>query len=222
MNRFINALLLFLLFPTMGISIIVAFDLPMEFIGSSGAQLPFSKVIFIVLGLLFMLIVIRRSIRRWMGMKLLSQHTKFVWNAPVSKERLQRIWVYNTIEALVNACVGLALFTLTPLAWLPALAFMLVAIDNFIFSLIGTKSNGFRVGITSKAVIAADREVTLMYYDSLRRVSIHQGSIFFDYVKGLQLHFPLDCLDDKDRDAFFEALEKQLDSSKVFVTRLRD
>ena len=206
----------------MGMAIVVAFDLPMEFLGSSGAQLPYRTLIFIVLGLLFTLLVIRRSIRRWMGMKLLSQHSKFKWNAPVSRERIQRIWVYNIIEGLVNGFVGIALFTLTPLAWLPALALLFVTIDNLIFSFVGTKVKGFRVGVTTKAVISADREVTLLYYDGLRRVSIHQGSIFFDYIKGLQIHFPLDCLDNSDRDEFFEALEKQLNPKKVFVTRLRD
>jgi hypothetical protein len=222
MNRFINTLLLFLFFPTMGLAIIIGFDLPIEFLGTTGAQMAYKAEVFVALGLLFLLIVIRRSIRRWMGMKLVLQTTKFSWNKPVSRDRLKRIWVYNLLELFVNTCVGIALVKLTTYAWLPAIALFFVGLDNLVFSFIGTSIKGFRVGVTSKAVISADREVTLMYYDGLRRVSIHQGSLFFDYIKGLQLHFPMDCIDESDRGEFFTTLENQLDPKRVFVTRKRD
>ena len=206
----------------MGMAIIIGFDLPVEFLGTTGAQLAYKAEVFIALGLLFMFIVVRRSIRRWMGMKLVLETKKFKWNQPVSAERRTRIIVYNFIELFVNGAVGLALLKLTTFAWLPAISLFFVALDNLVFSLVGSYLNGFRVGLTSKAVISADREVTLMYYDGLRRVSIHQGSLFFDYIKGLQLHFPLDCIETGERDEFFNALENQLDREKVFVTRKRD
>jgi hypothetical protein len=222
MNRFINSLLLLLLFPTMGLAIIVGFDLPLEFIGTTGAQLEYKSGIFIGIGILFLLVVLRRSIRRWMGMKLVLQTKKFIWNQPVSKQRKQRIWIYNSLEMFIHACVGMALIGLTTAAWFPAAALLFVTLDNLVFSCVGLALNGFRIGITRKAVISSDREVSLVYYDGLRKVSIHQGSLFFDYIKGLQLHFPLDCITASERDTFFTVLEAELDPKKVFVTRKRD
>ena len=77
------------------------------------------------------------------------------------------------------------------------------------------------MGITSKAVVVADRDVSVLYFSGLRKVSIHQQSIYFDYIKGLQLSFPIDCMEKDQHDVFFNVLEEQLDTDKVFVTKLR-
>ena len=78
------------------------------------------------------------------------------------------------------------------------------------------------MGITSKAVVAADRDVSVLYFSGLRKVSIHQQSIYFDYIKGLQLSFPIDCMEKDQHDVFFNVLEEQVDTEKVFITKLRN
>lgn len=123
------------------------------------------------------------------------------------------------IETVVMAFVGIALYTITPLAWLPAAAFLLSAIDNIVFAIVGIKSDSYRVGLSSKALIVADRDVSVLYFTGLRKVSQHQQSIYFDYIKGLQLSFPTDCIDEEKRSAFFEMLEAQLDRDKVFFSK---
>ncbi len=90
------------------------------------------------------------------------------------------------------------------------------------FLLVGLLRKGFRVGVTTKAVIMADRDVQLVYFSGLRKVSIHQDSLYFDYIKDLQLFFPLDSIDPQDRDSFFDSLSDQLDKDKVFVTTKRN
>jgi hypothetical protein len=153
-----------------------------------------------------------------MGMRLVLKTNRFIWNEEVGVERLKRIWVYTGMEAGVYLAVAIALYQLSSFAWLPSVAFSLVFFDNLLFLFIGMLLKGFRIGITSKAVIMADRDVQLVYFSGLRKVTIHQDSIYFDYIKELQLHFPLDAIASTNRDVFFEYLESQLDRDKVFVT----
>ena len=78
MNRFINMLLLVLLFPTMFLTIYVCFDLPIGFLKTTGAHLPYKFELFLGLGLLLFVINLRRSIRRWMGMRIVSKKKNLV------------------------------------------------------------------------------------------------------------------------------------------------
>jgi hypothetical protein len=94
-------------------------------------------------------------------------------------------------------------------------------VDNIIFLLVGGLGKKFRAGVTSKAVIVADRDVVLAYFTGLRRVTIHQDSVYFHYIKDLQLDFPLDCIEKSERDTFFAELNKQIDRDRVFVTTER-
>ena len=219
MNRFINMLLLFLLVPTMLMAIYVGFDLPIMFLKTSGAYIPHRDEIFMGLGLVIFIVSLRRSIRRWMGMRIVSKQTKFKWNAPVSSTRKRRIVTYTALEVLVMTFVGIALHEVTRQAWLPALAFLFGALDNVIFAMVGIKGNHYRVGLSSKALIVADREVILLYFKGLRKISVQQQSIYFDYIKGLQLTFPSDCIEDEHRAEFFRLLEEQIDSERVFFSK---
>ena len=219
MNRFINMLLMFLLVPTMFMAIYVGFDLPVMFLKTTGAYIPYRSEIFLGLGLLIFIVNLRRSIRRWMGMRIVSKQTKFKWNSPVSATRKRRIITYTALEVLVMTFVGVALYKVTPQAWFPALAFLLGALDNLIFATVGLKGNHYRIGLSSKALIVADREVILLYFKGLRKISVQQQSIYFDYIKGLQLTFPSDCIQDEHRAEFFKLLEEQIDSDRVFFSK---
>ncbi|MBL4862318.1 MAG: hypothetical protein JKY09_04805 [Crocinitomicaceae bacterium] len=218
MNRFTNALLLFFLLPTMLVTIYIGFDLPLGFIKTSGANLPYRTELFLGLSLVFFVINLRRSVRRWIGLKIVNKQTKFKWSQPVSKSRKQRIITYLTLEAFVMAFVAIALYTLTEEAWAIALSFLLVVVDNLIFGMVSKK---YRVSLSSKALIVADREVIVLYFTGLRKVSIQQQTVFFDYIKNIQLTFPLDCIQEGMKEEFFEILENQLDRDKVFFSKIK-
>ena len=221
MNKFINVLLLFLLFPLMLFTIWVGFDLPVEFFRTSGSQIPYKEYVFLTFGTLFLILNLRRSVRRWMGMRLVNQIEKFKWNAPMSKQRVKRVAVYTILEGLIFAFAGTVLFNLTSNAWLPAVAMWLVLADNIVLLFVGTTGDRFRVGITAKAVVAADRDVYLIYFSGLRKIAIQQDTIYFDYIKELQLTMPLACIEPNDTETLFQAVENQIDTDKVFVTKQR-
>lgn len=218
MNRLINALVLFALLPTLLLSIYVGFDMPISFLRVTGSNLPYKDEIFLGIGLFLFIIFVRKSIRRWMGIRIVNNTKKFKWNQAVSKKRKKRVRTYLLLETAVMAFAGIALHELADEALYPAIAMLFGAFDNFLLALFSSK---YRVGLSSKALIVADREVTLLYFNGLRKVSIHQQSVYFDYIKDLQMSFPLDCIQEEEQEEFFNALEKQLDRDKVFFSKVR-
>lgn len=213
MNSFINLLLLVLSFPTLLFSVFVGFDLPIDFLNTTGKRLPYSNEVYLVLGLILLIIGLRRTIRRWMGVSMVKQVGKFVWNAPISKERRMRVFVYNSIEGVVFLSLSFAHWFLTPSAIFVLLVYLILALDSFIFVMINQAN--FRVGLSSKAILVADREVLLIYLNGLRKVSVSQQTVYFDYSENLQLSFPLDCIEEPQKANFFNALEGQIDRDRV-------
>lgn len=214
MNSFINILLLIVTFPTMLLCIFIGFDLPIEFLRTTARTMPYASEILLGFGVLLLIISLRRSIRRWMGVRMTNQIKKFKWNSEISKSRKQRVFVYTLIEASVLLSLAIGYYYLTPFAWFPALVMLIFSLDSIFFLLI-CKRKLFRIGMSSKAILVADREVILIYFAGLRQVSISQQTVYFDYKNDLQLSFPTDCLQNDEKNDFFENLSSLLDKNKV-------
>lgn len=213
MNSFINLLLLLVSVPTLLVSVFIGFDLPVEFLKSTAAELPYIKELYFTLGLLILIIGLRRTVRRWMGVSMVKKQDKFVWNQQISIERNKRVVVYNSLEALVFLSFSVAHLFLTTMSIFVVFVYFILLIDSIIFISINQKN--FRVGLSSKAILVADREIILIYLNGLRKVSISQQTIYFDYIEDLQLTFPLDCIKEDQKTSFFEALESQIDRNHV-------
>ncbi|XOV66785.1 MAG: hypothetical protein ACFHU9_14260 [Fluviicola sp.] len=216
MNRFINAVLLFFTLVTAFVAIYVGFDLPFGILKTTGSEIPYVDYVFHGLGLFLFIIVLRRSYRRWMAIRIVSRPNKFKWNHAVSQERKVRVIIYNVLEFFVYVFAASMLYWLTERAWAPVLALLFAALDNLILTLF---NKFYRVGLTSKAVIVADREVVVLYFTGLRKVSLHQQTVYFDYIKDLQLSFPTDCIPKEQRSDFFQMLEQQVDRDKVYFSK---
>ena len=76
--------------------------------------------------------------------------------------------------------------------------------------------NRFRVGISSKAVIVADREVTIGYFSGLRQVTLGTESIYFDYIKNTAF-FSHRFINDADIASFRSSVKSMIDQDRVFV-----
>ena len=215
MNRFINAVLLFFTLITAFIAIYVGFDLPVKILRTTGAHLPYVDEILLGLGLFLFIIVLRRAYRRWFAIRIVSKPSKFKWNHKVSSERKKRILTYSILEIAVYSFASAGLYYLTDRAWTPAAALAFAALDNLILILF---IRAYRVGLSSKALVVADREVVVLYFTGLRKVSIHQQTVYFDYIKDLQLSFPLNCIEEDRKEEFFDALKGQLNPDKVYFS----
>lgn len=218
MNRLTNSFLLVLFFPTLALAIFVGFDFPIEFIRNSGANLPYKEYIFAFLALLMAILVVNRSIRRWVALFTICQTDGFVFHTKVSNERRKRVIVYTLLEAGIIAIVGIALFIVSSESILCSMVFLVSSIDNLIFLIIGLPR--FGVGLSKKAIIIADREVIVLYFSGLRKVSLSQQTLFFDYIQALQLTFPVDCIPEENRKEFLYNLEAVTDKDRVFIENL--
>lgn len=216
MNKFINILLFLISLPTMVLAIVVGYNLPLEFLKTSGEQLPYLGQIFLGIGIIYLIIIVRRSSRRWMGIKMVAQVSKFKWNVSMGEGRKKQVYLYQWLEAMIMAFGGLALYTITEEALIPAIALWLGAVDNLVFLFLDKQKNIYRIGLTSKALVVADRDVKVLYLSGLRKVNIHQQTIFFEYIKDLQMAFPLNCIPQKDQKDFKDQLELLVDRDKVF------
>jgi hypothetical protein len=218
MNKSINIFLILFLIPAISFSIVVGFDISIEFLRTSGKFIPYQQTIFASFAALFFLMGIRRSSKRWSGIRMVNQIAKFQWNEPVDKQRVSQANLYLIIEAVIHFMVSLVFLILTPKSIWIACVFFALGFDHLIFCILGNVKKLWRVGVTNKAVVVADRDFKVLYFSGLRKVSVHQQTIFFDYIKDLQLSFPTQCVKSENRQSFVDKLEEKVDRDKVFFS----
>tara|TARA_Y100001978_G_scaffold150992_1_gene136093 strand:+ start:2890 stop:3552 length:663 start_codon:yes stop_codon:yes gene_type:complete len=216
MNSFTNSLLIFFTIPLLFLAIYIGLDVQINFLHISGSSLPYQEQIFIGFAIIYFILLVWRSVRRWMGMFIVNKADRFKWNKVVSRVRLKRIILYTFLEAAIMSSIGIAIHKLTGVYHPPAIVLFAFSIENIIFLIVGSRDR-FRVGISSKAVIVADREVTIGYFSGLREITLGTESIYFDYIKNLQLSFPTDCIDDEHIDSFRSSVKSVIDPDRVFV-----
>jgi len=216
MNRAINILLLVVSFPVMAFTIIVGFDLPIEFLHTTGEQLPNRDVVFIVLAAILLVLILRRSASRWVGVGMTRKPERFIWCVEIGRERKKQVRMYLIIESITAFVFAYATYTITPQAWVVSLVYGLLFLDQLIFLLIAMP--WFRVGVTHKAVVVADREVKVLYFSGLRRIESHQQTIYFEYIEDLQLFFPTNCIPEGQYGKFRETLETRVNRDKVYFS----
>ena len=216
MNRAINILLLVVSFPVMAFTIIVGFDLPIEFLHTTGALLPNRDVVFIVLAAILLVLILRRSASRWVGVGMTRKPERFIWCVEIGRERKKQVRMYLIIESITAFVFAYATYTITPEAWVVSLVYGLLFLDQLLFLLIAMP--WFRVGITHKAVVVADRELKVLYFSGLRRIESHQQTIYFEYIEDLQLFFPTNCIPEGNYGQFRNTLETRLNRDKVYFS----
>lgn len=216
MNKFVNIVLLILAIPTLGFALLIGFDLPIELLKISGANFEYTLEVFSILAGMFGLLGIRRIIRRWTGVNLVSKVEKYQWNEPMDKARTNQAVMYLNIEAIFHAAFALGIYMLTPLSWPLVITLLILAFEHFLFGWIGKSRKLFRVGVTKNAVVFSDRDTKIAYFSGLRQISVQQQTLYFDYIEELQISFPSIAISPKDRNSFRTAVENNVDRDKVY------
>jgi hypothetical protein len=214
MNRSVNILLLVLSFPAMFYTIFESFDMP--FLGTTIDSFEYKDVIYLILAGLLFLLIARRSVARWVGVNMLRKPERFDWSAPIGNERKRQVRLYLVIESLVGLIFMITCFWLSPNSWPLQVVYGVLFLDQLVFFLVA--NSWYRIGITQKALVVADREVSVLYFSGLRRVEVQQQTIFFEYIEDLQLSFPITAVSKEDFKAFRDALETKLNRDKVFFS----
>lgn len=216
MNRSINILLFVLSMPAMAFTIFVAFDLPIDFLNTTAGLLDYRDKVFLVLALLILLLVIRRSVSRWVGVGMTRKKDRFIWSVPIGPERKKHVRLFMILEAVLAASFCYVTYQLTSEAWPIALAYGLFFLDQLVFAFVAP--SWFRVGVTQKAVVVADREVRVLYFSGLRRIEVLQQTVYFEYIEDLQLFFPANCIPEGEYEGFRNVIESRVNRDKVFFS----
>lgn len=204
--------------PVIGFSLFVGFDLPIELIKMSGANAPYKTEIFYGFALVLLLILMNRSIKRWIGIKMVNQTNRFQWNVPLNDDRNKQVILYLILEASVHFFVAFSLYKITPQTLPIVLVLALFGIDHLILGILGKYKHLFRIGITSKAILLADREVKAIYFAGLKEVDMQQKSLFFDYKEGLQLSIPSDAIPMNDITDFKNKFESNIKRDQIYFS----
>ena len=133
MNKFVNILTFLLLAPTFGVAIFAGFDLPVEFLKSSGNNLPFLSQIFLAFAVLFFMINGRRAMKRWTGLRMVNQQSKFQWNHEIDKKRKSQVNMYLIMEGIVYLLIAFAFHYLTDKAIYVSIVFVVIGLDHILF-----------------------------------------------------------------------------------------
>ncbi len=218
MNKFVNILTFLLLAPTFGVAIFAGFDLPVEFLKSSGNNLPFLSQIFLAFAVIFFMINGRRAMKRWTGLRMVNQQSKFQWNHEIDKKRKSQVNMYLIMEGIVYLLIAFAFHYLTDKAIYVSIVFVVIGLDHILFLLYGNIFHKWRLGITNKAIVIGEREFKAIYFSGLRRVSVHQQTLFFDYKDDLQLAISIDSVSPENRATFRTLLEEKVNRDRVYFS----
>lgn len=220
MNRAFNIWILIITVLTFPIAIAVGKNLDFSLFGVSiqGEEFIYKELVFsISAGLIFLLGAIRSS-KKWLGMRVVQQVKRFKFSTPVSEQRKKRVLLYNTIEIIFYFVFAAGLIYFSMSALFVALVFIILALDSLINTILGIKGKRYRLGLTKKAVVMADRETKAIYFNGLKKISKHQQTVYFEYVNGLVLHFPTNLLPDDEWSNFASSLKEQVSPEKVYYT----
>lgn len=217
MNKFVNTVIVFLFILIFLFAVVVGRDIQIGYTRMSGQTIPYKEYVFIGFAALFLLIGARRSVQRWMGMAMIRNTAKYQLNIPIGNGRRSRAIFYLILEGIFHAIMAIMLISFTKYAAPIFLVLMLLSIDHFLYALVGRSKNMFRIGVTKSAVVLVDRDIRVLYFTGLRKISVFQHNIFFDYIKDLVLELPDDVLDTKDREQFKDVLINQLNQDRVYI-----
>lgn len=215
MNKQGNILMLLVILPALLVAAWVAYDLQIKFLDTTGQLLPYKTEVFAVLATLLAMIGARRALKRWMGIYILSKKNRFTWSAPISKIRRSQSVFYLLLEATMLLVFAVFFYRATSFAMPMVVVLMIIAFEHILLALASTRGM-YRVGITKKAIIAADREAKVIYLNGLQKVGTQQSTIYFDFPTEIQHTLSTDLLSKEDLKSFKIAFEALVDRDKVY------
>lgn len=222
MNKVFNIWILIITVLTYPVAIAVGKNLDFSLFGLSvqGEEFPHKELYFaICAGLIFLFGAIRSS-KKWLGLRVVKQVDRFQFSTPISEKRKRRVRLYNILEIAFYLIFAGGLIYFSEFALYVALVYVILAFDNAINTILGLSKKQYRIGMTKKAIVMADRETKAIYFKGLKKVSHHQQTLYFEYVNGLVLHFPDDMIPKTEWEKFVRTLKANVSPEKVYYSNL--
>ncbi len=222
MNRFYNIWITFICIVSIPIALAIGLNEDFTILGYTieGEEFAYGELSFAICAGIILVLGGFKAVRKWMGLRLVAQSEKFSFISPISSARKKRVRLYNVLEILFLTLWGGLFLFLTSAAWPLAVVLLLFASEHMLNSIIGLAGNKYRIGITNKAILRVDREVDVVYFKGLQKISVQQQSIFFEYINGLVLHLPIDALPSEELANFDTQLRQKINPEHVYYSGL--
>lgn len=222
MNKFYNSWITIVCISSIPIALAIGLNEDFTIFGYTieGEEFAYGDLAFAIAGGIVLVLGGFKAVRKWMGLRLVTQTEKFSFITSISKERKQRVRLYNTIEILFLVLWGGLFFYLSSASWSLAFVLFLIATEHLLNSLVGLNGNKFRIGVTKKAILRVDREVDVVYFKGLQKITVQQQSIIFEYINGLVLHLPLDAIPDDQLKEFEKEIKEKINPERVYYSGL--
>lgn len=183
---------------------------------------PYTVYIYAVVAGFILLIGGSRAARKWSGIKIVNRVDKFIFNQPISKDRKNLVRVHSLTEILAYILFAWLFYKFSEQALVVTLVFVLLMVNAILNLFMGNRKDKYRIGLTRKAIIQVDREVKPIYFKGLKRISMIQDEVFFEYINDLVLDIQLSTIPEEKRGEFLDLLRKTVDESKVYYSGFKD
>jgi hypothetical protein len=169
------------------------------------------------------LLGILRIKRRWVAIKDIKAFKKFIYISPLSKKaKLMALMFYLLEIIFLSFFIGVFVKELhldvdgliTPMLIIVSLLVLEILIAA-IYTL--TSKNVMIIGVNKNLVAFFDREIHVIYFDGLQRISIYQNMFHFKYKLDLNRFIEVDYIPKENLMAFKNALENVLKDKNVFI-----
>ena len=220
MNRFYNIWITIVCILSIPIALAVGLNEDFSIFGYTieGEEFAYGELVFAICAGILLVLGGFKAVRKWMGLRLVGQKQKFSFITPISVERKKRVALYNALEIIFLLLWGGLFFYLTSAAWSLAFVLFFLALEHTLNSFIGLGGNKYCIGVTNKAILRVDREVDVVYFKGLQKISIQQQSIFFEYINDLVLHLPLDAIPSEELSNFDAILREKINPERVYYS----
>jgi len=220
MNRIYNVWIFILSLATLPFAFAVGLNKDFGLFGITipGEEFQHKELVFGLSAGLILFLGARRAFKRWGGIRVLKQRKRFQFSSIISPERSKFVVMNNIIEMIFYLLIALVFVYFSREAVLVILVLVILSIDTLINTIFGVAQQKYRIGMTKKAIVSADREIKAIYFKGLKRITKHENMLFFEYINDLVLELPISSIPESRRVEFMELLRSNIDDKKVFYS----
>jgi len=186
-------------------------------------QIKFLKEICYGIIVVIALLALLRIQRRWVGIKDIKSFKKFIYKTPLSKKAKTLALVFSVMEIIfLSFFIAIYFkelshdvdFLLLPII----IVLLIIVLEIILFTTIALKSKNIMImGVNQNLIAFFDREIHIVYFDGLQRISIYQNRLHFKYKLDLNVFVEIDYIPKENLLEFKKHLEQVLLAKNVFI-----
>lgn len=218
MNSFFNGLILVLCLIALPFAMAVGLNEDLSFFGMKipGEEFAYKDWFFLLVAALIFFLAVMKASRKWSALDVVKQKSRFLFSAELSAKRKNSVILFGGMEWLFLLLVGSFFLVIAKETLFVALVLTLMLIEHILHLSYGFIGNKFGIGMTSKAIVAADRSYVVIYFQGLKKVTKQQNNLLFDYGNNLVLELDLDWMEPQQQELFIVELKKIANPKRVF------